>query len=319
MLIIDDRKFVLTKFDNEDELERVVIANAEYIFGPSSIYFPKSLIKTADGAGTIPDGYVIDLDGRRWYIVEAEVSQHSVWNHIAPQVAKQIIAANNPVTKQQLIEIAIDRVRDDEAVQDKFAEQSIDPIDYRRVLAEIVSTAPIIGMPIDDVKNDLREWAATLKVDVRLWIVRKYIEFNNPRNVAYEIPEEFRPVLETGTDESTAQQIARYDVSITDLIDADLLAPGQRLVMPYKPRNGEQRTYKATVLSDGTLEVLGRSFSSPSYAAVFGIQDAGSSRSTVNGWTAWRLENGATLAEIRDRFLSDGNGEPQPIGQITNR
>jgi hypothetical protein len=89
MLIIDDRKFVQAKFDNEDELERVVIANAEYIFGPSSIYFPKSLIRTVDGTGTIPDGYVIDLDGRRWYIVEAEVSQHSVWNHIAPQVAKQ--------------------------------------------------------------------------------------------------------------------------------------------------------------------------------------------------------------------------------------
>ena len=41
MLIIDDRKFVLTKFDTEDELERVVVANAEYIFGPSSIYLPK--------------------------------------------------------------------------------------------------------------------------------------------------------------------------------------------------------------------------------------------------------------------------------------
>ncbi len=309
MLVIDERKFVLTKFDSEDELERVVIANAEYIFGPSSIYFPKSLIRTSDGAGTIPDGYVIDLDGRRWYIVEAEVSQHSVWNHIAPQVAKQIIAANNPVTKQQLIEIAIDRVRDDENLQDKFSEQGIEPIDFRRVLGEILATKPIIGMPIDAVKNDLREWAATLKVDVRLWIVQKYVEFNNPDNVAYEIPEEFRPVLDTAPDETTTQQIARYDVSISDLIDAESLAVGQRLLMPYKPRNGEQKTYEAFVMEDGSLQVLGRSFSSPSYAAVFGIQDAGSSRSTVNGWTAWRLENGSTLADIRDELLANGNDE----------
>ena len=49
MLIIDDRQFVLTKFDSEAELERVVTENAEYIFGPSSIYFPKSLIRTTDG------------------------------------------------------------------------------------------------------------------------------------------------------------------------------------------------------------------------------------------------------------------------------
>lgn len=310
MLIIDDRKFVLTKFASEDELERVVIANAEYIFGPSSIYFPKSLIRTTDGAGTIPDGYVIDLDGRRWYIVEVELSQHSVWNHIAPQIAKQIIAANNPVTKQRLIEIAIDHVRDDENLQDKFAEQNIEPIDFRRVLAEILATKPIVGMPIDAVKNDLREWAATLKIDVRLWIVRKYVEFNNPENIVFEIPEEFRPVFDSVPDESTTNfQIARYDVSISDLIDANLLAVGQRLLMPYKPRNGDQKSYEAFVMDDGSLQVLGRSFSTPSYAAIFGIQDAGSSRSTVNGWTAWRLNNGSTLADLRDKLLANGNSQ----------
>ena len=113
MLLFDNRKFVITKFDNEDEIERVAIENAEFIFGPSSIYFPKTLIKTFDGTGTIPDGYVIDLDGKRWYIVEAELAHHSVWNHIAPQVAKQIIAANNPATKQKLIDVAIEQVRND--------------------------------------------------------------------------------------------------------------------------------------------------------------------------------------------------------------
>ena len=306
MLILDNSKFILTKFDSEEELESVVVANAEYIFGPSSIYLPKSLIKTADGAGTIPDGYAIDLDGRRWYIVEAEVSQHSVWSHIAPQVAKQIIAANNPVTKQKLIETVIDRVREDEAVQEKFAEQNIDPIDYRQVLADIVATEPIIGMPIDAVKNDLREWAATLKVDVRLWIVQKYVDFNNPDSIAYEIPEEFRPAFDASPDEAkeTAQN-ARYDVSISDLIEANLIPVGHRLQMPYKPRNGEPTLYEAIVLEDGSLEVLGRVFSAPSYAALFGIQDSGSTRSSVNGWIAWRLDDGATtLAEVRERFLA---------------
>ena len=62
-------------------------------------------------------------------------------------------------------------------------------------------------------------------------------------------------------------------------------------------------------MDDGSLQVLGRSFSSPSYAAVFGIQDAGSSRSTVNGWIAWKLENGATLADLRDELLTNGNAQ----------
>lgn len=311
MLLIDNRKFVVTTFDNEDEIERVAIENAEYIFGPSSIYFPKALIRTNDGAGTIPDGYVIDLDGRQWYIVEAELAKHSVWNHIAPQVAKQIIAANNPATKQRLIEFVIDHVRDDETLQDKFAEQNIDPIDYRRVLSDILETDPIIGMPIDGIKNDLREWAETLRVDVRLWLIRKYVEFDNPSNVAYDIPEEFRPAIISPRDETADTSIARYDVTIDDLIAAELLTVGQRLIMPYKPRNGEQKQYEATVLDSGELDVMGRRFAAPSYAALFGIQDAGSSRSTVNGWRVWRLDSGESLADIRDRFLMQAEHQPQ--------
>lgn len=118
MLIVEGSKFVHKPFDSEQELERVVVENAEYLFGPASIYFPKSLIATRDGAGTIPDGYVLDLERRVWYIVEAEISRHSVWSHIAPQVAKQIIAASNPVSKQTLVDIAADRVRNDIDLQE---------------------------------------------------------------------------------------------------------------------------------------------------------------------------------------------------------
>ena len=140
---------------------------------------------------------MVGLDNRRWYIAEAEVSYHSVWNHIVPQITKQVVAANNLVTKQQLIEIAIDRVRDDENLQDELAEQRIERIDFPRILAEILAADPIIGIPIDDVTNNLREWTATFKTGVRLWVVRKYAEFKNPQNVAYEISEEFRSIFES--------------------------------------------------------------------------------------------------------------------------
>ena len=154
MLIVEGRKFVLKPFDSEEELERVVVENAEYLFGPASIYFPKSLIATRDGTGTIPDGYVLDLARRVWYIVEAEISRHSVWSHIAPQVAKQIIAASNPVSKQSLVDIAADRVRNDASLQERFNDEGIHTIDIRRVLAEILAKEPIVAMPIDAVKDD---------------------------------------------------------------------------------------------------------------------------------------------------------------------
>jgi hypothetical protein len=93
MLIFGDRRFISATFDSEAEIENVVNENAEYIFGPDSILLPKSLIKSADGFGSVPDGFAVDFAARRWFIVEAELSSHSVWSHIAPQVAKQIVAA----------------------------------------------------------------------------------------------------------------------------------------------------------------------------------------------------------------------------------
>jgi hypothetical protein len=47
----------------------------------------------------------------------------------------------------------------------------------------------------------------------------------------------------------------------------------------------------------------GKSFSAPSYAALLCVQDAGSSRNTVNGWISWKTAEGKTLADLRDTLL----------------
>jgi hypothetical protein len=64
MIIAGTKKFIAAAFSSEEELERVVPANAEYIFGTDSLYLPKSMICTSDGFGTIPDGFVVDLVSR---------------------------------------------------------------------------------------------------------------------------------------------------------------------------------------------------------------------------------------------------------------
>src|SRR6185437_8387386 len=102
MLIFNDKKFIKASFNSESELERVIIDNYEYLFGPDSFYLPKTIIRTGDSAGTIPDGFAIDINQRRWYIVEAELGHHDVWNHIAKQVSKQIVASLQLITKRNL-------------------------------------------------------------------------------------------------------------------------------------------------------------------------------------------------------------------------
>jgi hypothetical protein len=307
MLIFKDTKFIKSPFDSEAELEQVIVDNYEYLFGPTSFYLPKAKIKTADGVGTIPDGFAIDIGQKKWYLVEAELMHHSVWNHIAPQVTKQLLASQQAITKRTLVDLAVSQYKADPYTKEKFDDLNISEINVRQVVGDILETDPIIGVPIDGVTNDLRDWARTLKYKVKLWVVSKFVELNKPTNIVFEFPEEFKPELDT-EEESQPQkpntEIAQYDVELIDLINAGLINVADKLIMSYKPRNGQQKKYEAKILEDGSLEVLGQTFSAPSYAALAGIQDAGSDRKTVNGWTSWKTSGGQTLADLRDKLLN---------------
>lgn len=312
MLIFKETKFIKSPFDSEAELEQVIVENYEYLFGPNSFYLPKAKIKTADGFGTIPDGFAIDISQKRWYIVEAELMHHSVWSHIAPQVTKQLLAAKQPIAKRIIIDLAVQQYELDNYTKEKFEELNIHPLHVRKILDDILETEPIIGIPIDGITNDLRDWARTLSSKVKLWIVSKFVEFNNPENIVFEFPEEFKPQLDTEEENKPSKpntEITQYDVEVQDLINAGLLKVGEQLRMIYKPRNGEQKQYFANILEDGTLEVLGEKYSSPSYAALAGIQNAGSDRKTVNGWTSWKNNNNKTLHDLRDELLNTPTDE----------
>src|ERR1051325_1860259 len=310
MLISESARFVQAPFDSEAELENVVVQNYEYIFGPSSVYLPKGKISTPDGVATVPDGFAFDVANKQWFIVEAELSKHNVWSHIAPQVAKQITSALKPESKRYLVERIVTLVRDDASIRKKFEEEDIEPIDIRKVLDEILGKQPLLGMPIDAVSSDLREWASTsVKLETTLWILRKHVELENPKNIIYELPEEYRPAFDSHEEEEAAGtgRIKFYDVTLRNLLQANILKVGAKLQMSYKRKHTSQdrQTYEAIVQDDGSLRADNQSFSSPSYAAIYFINKAGSSRQTVNGWTAWRTESGKLLAALREQFLKE--------------
>ncbi len=305
MLISDNQKYIQVPFDNEEELENIVIDNYEFIFDPNSFFLPKALIKTADGAGPIPDGFAIDLAERKWFIVEAELLKHNVWHHIAPQVSKQIIASNQLQSRKTIALLAIEEIKKS---PEKFKELGIDEYGLALVINEILEKPPLIGLPIDGISDDLTDWANTLKNSVNIWLIRKFWSFEEEDKIIYELPEEHRPLIDT-VDESDRDRAVKtgtlktYDVSIVDLIDEQLLQAGDELHMKYKPRNGEQKKYSAMIDEGGNFHLLGNSYPSPSYAAIVAIRDAGSDRQTVNGWISWRTTSGVLLSELRKQFL----------------
>ena len=150
--------------------------------------------------------------------MEAELAKHNVWAHIAPQVAKQITAAHNAKTRKLISRFIINTVKADKVALDKFQSEEIDTINIYQLVSEILEKAPIIGMPIDRISEDLKEWATTLKSEVKLWVIRKYVEFGKPTNILYEFPEEFRPANDSSiVDPDRPDKITQYDVKINHL------------------------------------------------------------------------------------------------------
>ncbi len=207
MLIYGKNKFVKSPFTSEDELKKMVVENADYFFGPSSFCLSRELISNKDGFDVFADGFAVDLASRKWFIVNTSLAGHNVWNHIVPRVVKQLVAADQSITKQLIIELIIQQLREDNGIMKKFNDEGYGKEDegvflneIRGVLGEIFEKPPVIGMPIDSISNDLRDWAGTLKSNVKLCIIEKYAESGNPENIIYEIPEEYHP--ESNTAES---------------------------------------------------------------------------------------------------------------------
>lgn len=313
MLVGENDTYNKTPFTNEAEIEAVVQKYAEQLFGAYIIYLPKAKVKTHGGRGSIPDGFVIDVQGEEWFIVEAERAVHGTWEHIAPQISQQLAAVESPATGKIVAQLALDAYQHDSNLRDMFKDLGIAELHVARKIDSIIDKPPTIAIPIDEVPHDLEQWARTLRNTVKIWVIEKYVSSSDPRRVLYLLPEDEAPTITTrsvgGKSVTTVRSTGA--VPFQDLIDGHLLQEGQRLVMRYR-----QQAIEGVVRKDG-VEVEGRTMS-PSAAAGTGMKKFGD-RKSVNGWTAWKTVDGRTLADLRDEVLSRrGSGAPSntdPIDQ----
>lgn len=92
--IIDGEGQIFTQmvYGEETVFEKMIIENAEAIFGKNGLYFnlKKRIGKPKKGAA-IPDGYFLDLtfhNDPRLYLVEVELNSHDVYGHIGEQILR---------------------------------------------------------------------------------------------------------------------------------------------------------------------------------------------------------------------------------------
>ena len=124
--IIDEKGISYNEYHyiDEAEYEKMIVANAETIFGSQGIYFDikKKIGKAKEGAA-IPDGYYLDLkfhDDPVLYFVEIELSDHDVYGHIGEQVLR--FAISSEISMHKIKTILIDDINKDPIKSKKISD-----------------------------------------------------------------------------------------------------------------------------------------------------------------------------------------------------
>jgi hypothetical protein len=303
MIVRGSEMYFRSPFSDESEIEEVVKNYAEYLFGSSIIFLPKSKISTVGGVGTVPDGFVIDAESEEWFMVEAELANHGTWQHIAPQISKQLTATDSQATRESLLKICLELVKKDKTAASIFADLDIPPLEIHGKLQVKLAKPPTIAIPIDGIPPDLQSWVKTLKFPVKIWLIEKY-QSPDGKTVFYSIPDENVPTLTTQTakGEEISTLFNRLSQPYQDVLQSGLIKEGQTVFLDYGPRGKLKNQWKGILRKDG-VEIDGKIMSLSS-AAVYCIQQAGSPRLTANGWNMWKIEDGTYLSEFYNKVFS---------------
>ena len=296
---INGKTYSKIEFNTEEEVENVIINNFKLLFGDYSILLPKSMISTSGGKGTIPDGIIIDFDSKQWYIMEVERGIHGTWEHIAPQINKQITAIQNDDTKVKITENCIIEIQKNKNFIELLSEINISEINIHGETEKILRKDPIVSLPIDYIPNDLEEWAENLKIKVEIQLVEKFSDKDG--NVLFNMPD-----LEIKTsDEKIEKEIKEIsDKKPENLLElvvkAGFLSDGEKVYMEYGPKGTKKKRFEGIVHING-IEVNGV-ISSPSISSLRCIQEVSPTRTTNNGWVTWKTMDGKVINDKWEKY-----------------
>ena len=296
---INGKTYSKIEFNTEEEVENVIINNFKLLFGDYSILLPKSMISTSGGKGTIPDGIIIDFDSKQWYIMEVERGIHGTWEHIAPQINKQITAIQNDDTKVKITENCIIEIQKNKNFIELLSEINISEINIHGEIEKILRKDPIVSLPIDYIPNDLEEWAENLKIKVEIQLVEKFSDKDG--NILFNMPD---LVIKT-SDEKIEKEIKEIsDKKPENLLElvvkAGFLSDGEKVYMEYGPKGTKKKRFEGIVHING-IEVNGV-ISSPSISSLRCIQEVSPTRTTNNGWVTWKTMDGKVINDKCEKY-----------------
>lgn len=163
-------------FKDEKELHNWVQLNFKDFFGEDVIFIPGNFFITTkrDKSGK-PDGFILDLKNFSWTIIETELLEHGVWDHIAEQIMRFIVAAKNSVSQRKIRDVFIDTIEQKHLVE-KLSKQLGENRSklLQRIETIIENQTPDIAIFIDEINEDLIDMIEALNATVKVFKIQKY-------------------------------------------------------------------------------------------------------------------------------------------------
>jgi len=164
VLLIDRKRYIIWKPKSEEEFSRLVKEHINEIFGANSLYFdidPK--LRSKAGIGTKPDGFIIILtEEPYWYVVEFELKDHPVDEHIMLQLGKFRRALKSTDARLAIVDAMYEDILSDEMKRKVLESRGIKDI-YRFLSDLILHREPEVVIIIDEKTAKLKEAIEELK------------------------------------------------------------------------------------------------------------------------------------------------------------
>ena len=159
-IVYNEDIFTEKTFDKENELEKLAEKIKNSLFGKDIIYSgTKKLEHTHAGRGTIPDGYVIILNGKNnsnlWF-VEYELSTHDIDRHILPQMFRFKDVFEKENTRRNIEDEFYQIIRQDSQISNKI-KSMIGDDEILNFLRTLIDKEIRIKIVIDKITDKLIE------------------------------------------------------------------------------------------------------------------------------------------------------------------
>lgn len=163
-LIGNGKRYTQHKYLLEKDFEDEVVAASKALFGKNTIYInAKKKIESKSLGGAVPDGFFFDftdLSDPQFYLVEVELSKHSFFSHIFPQITKFLAFFKNTQLQKSLVGKIFSMIETDDSLKGEF-KQYLGHQEIYKFLSDMVESSQNILLISDGRITELAEINAT--------------------------------------------------------------------------------------------------------------------------------------------------------------